>query len=47
MTIQSTSESEAGKYAGKLYATMGIYCYKSTCGIFLRRRGEVLSDPDG
>ena len=36
-----------GMYAGKLYATMGNYWYKPTCGIFLRRRGEVLRDPEG
>ena len=38
----------AGKYAGKLRATMGkLTGTNLTCGIFLRRHGEVLSDPEG
>ena len=35
--------SAAGMYAGKLFTTMGNFGYKSTCGILLCRRGEVLS----
>ena len=37
--------SAAGMFAGKLFTTMGNFGYKSTCGILLCRRGEVLSAP--
>ena len=37
--------SAAGMYAGILFTTMGNFGYKSTCGILLCRRGEVLSAP--
>ena len=38
--------SAAGMYAGKLFTTtMGNFGYKSTCGILLCRREEVLSAP--
>ena len=37
--------SAAGMYAGKSLSTMGKLGYQSTCGIFLCRLEEVLSDP--